>query len=519
MRLVQCGIPILNHYTLDAIENPRLQRLKMKVAPYIFTAVWRAGKQLCIPDALSRSPTSSPTPEDEEECTTSTAHVRRIVASTATSTDDQATGPIIEEDKSLQEIRTAASQDQDYSRLIHYVSNGFPTNRYDLHASALPYWKLRDNLYADGGLVLYGPRIVIPAALRRRTLDRLHDSHRGIEATRRRAMQTVFWPGINADIKSKVESCEAPLLPNSFSLVSNKNLTCVTTIHPGPSKVCQLNFFHVAGKSFLLLLIGFQAGLWCSCGRDTTIARVTRMFCVFFREVGVPLRLRTDGGPPFSSHDFKQFADRWGVHHITSPHYPQANGHAEAAVKAVKHLIIKTAPSGNIDCEAFDRGLLELRNTPNPAGRSPAQILYGHPLRTCVPAHPRSFTEEWQTETEDYDRRTAAQTDQAMSLYNSHARPLPKLTISQRVRIQDSTTLRWDKVGIVIGRGMSRKYEIRLPSGRVWLRNRRHLRPVANMSDDTSPQVPVSPCFGQEREPSFEPSNVPRHSPRLAQRN
>ncbi|XP_064091670.1 uncharacterized protein LOC135205251 [Macrobrachium nipponense] len=170
------------------------------------------------------------------------------------------------------------------------------------------------------------------------------------------------------------------------------------------------------------------------------------MFCVFFREVGVPLRLRTDGGPPFSSHDFKQFTDRWGVHHIiTSPHYPQANGHAEAAVKAVKHLIIKTAPSGNIDCEAFDRGLLELRNTPNPAGRSPAQILYGHPLRTCVPAHPRSFTEEWQTKTEDYDRRTAAKTDQAMSLYNSRARPLPKLTIGQRVRIQDSTTLRWGK--------------------------------------------------------------------------
>ncbi|XP_064096382.1 uncharacterized protein LOC135208177 [Macrobrachium nipponense] len=233
------------------------------------------------------------------------------------------------------------------------------------------------------------------------------------------------------------------------------------------------------------------------------------MFCVFFHEVGVPLRLRTDGGPPFSSHEFKQFVDHWEVHDIiTSPHYPQSNGHAEA----VKHLIIKTAPSGNIDCEAFDRGLLELWNTPNPAGHSPAQILYGHPLRTCVPVHPRSFTEEWQSKTEDYDRRTAAQTDQAMSLYNSHALPLPKLTIGQRVRIQDATMLRWDKVGIVMGCGMSRKYEVRLPCGRVWFRNRRHLRPVTNMSDDTSPQVPVSPCSGQEREPSSEPSNVPRHS-------
>ncbi|XP_064100745.1 uncharacterized protein K02A2.6-like [Macrobrachium nipponense] len=396
----------------------------MKVAPYLFTAVWRAGKQLCIPDALSRSPTSRPTPEDEEECTTSTAHVRRIVASTATSTDDQATGPIIEEDKSLQEIRTAASQDQDYCRLVHYVSNGFPTKTAMI--STLP---------PASRIGSCGTTFTRMETLHRRTLDRLHDSHRGIEATRRRARQTVFWPGINADIKSKVESCEAcqQLLP------SQQQEPYMCDDHPSrPFESVSADFFHLAGKSFLVIadrLSGWPVVV--PCGRDTTAARVTRMFCVFFREVGVSLRLRTDGGPPFSSHDFKQFVNRWGVHHIiTSPHYPQANGHAEAAVKAVKHLIIKTAPSGNIDCEAFDRGLLELRNTPNPAGRSPAQILYGHPLCTCVPAHPRSFTEEWQTKTEDYDRRTAAQTDQSHEPLQFSCPPLPKLTIGQRVRIQ-----------------------------------------------------------------------------------
>jgi len=65
---------------------------------------------------------------------------------------------------------------------------------------------------------------------------------------------------------------------------------------------------------------------------------------------------------------------------VTSPH-PQSNGHAEAAVKSLEHLILKTAPLGNIDCEDFDRGLLELRNIPNATGRSPAQILYGQPLQ------------------------------------------------------------------------------------------------------------------------------------------
>ncbi|XP_068246835.1 uncharacterized protein [Palaemon carinicauda] len=214
------------------------------------------------------------------------------------------------------------------------------------------------------------------------------------------------------------------------------------------------------------------------CGRDTTAARVTKIFCVFFCEVSIPLHLRTDGGPPFSSHNFKEFADRWGVYHIIpSPHYPQSNGQAETALKAVKHLILKTAPCGNID------------------------------------SHPRSFKEKGQPKTKDYDRQTAAQTNQAVTVYNSHACSLPKLTIGQRVRIQYSTTLRWDKVGIVMGRGMSRNYEVRLPGGCEWFINQRHLRPGAIIGDDISPQDPVSPCSGHEREPSSEPSNVPHHSP------
>ncbi|XP_037794124.1 uncharacterized protein LOC119589599 [Penaeus monodon] len=107
-----------------------------------------------------------------------------------------------------------------------------------------------------------------------------------------------------------------------------------------------------------------------------------------------------------SSGGFSIFLQRWGVRHVTSSsHYPQSNGHADAAVKKVKYLIMKTAPNGNIDCEEFDRGLLELRNAPNFTGRSPAQVLFGMPLRSCVPAHSSAFMKEWQTKAEDCDRR------------------------------------------------------------------------------------------------------------------
>jgi len=200
---------------------------------------------------------------------------------------------------------------------------------------------------------------------------------------------------------------------------------------------------------------------------------------------------------------------------VTSPH-PQSNGHAEAAVKSLEHLILKTAPLGNIDCEDFDRGLLELRNTPNTTGRSPAQILYGQPLQSCVPAHPQSFLMHWQEKTEDCDRHAAARAEAVKLQYDQHARPLPRLNVGQHVRIQDPASHRWDKVGVVMGCGRSRDYEIRLPSGRVWWRNRRFLRPVPPPGDDSLPHIPVDPCLDLEKQSTFgNPPAYPGRSQRL----
>ncbi|XP_069985567.1 uncharacterized protein [Penaeus vannamei] len=333
-------IPILNKYTLDTVENHCLQRLKGHISPYQFTT-------------------------DENLCNDAATHLRSIVTCNTIGT---VTDPKNEDaDRTLQELHEAASVDPEYARLKDCVSTGFPSNRYDLHKSLLPYWKIRDSLSADGELVL----------------------HRGVEATKRRARQTVFWPGIDADIKSTVEACQ----PCQVMQPSQQQEPMQNDDHPTrPFESVSADFFTVAGKPFLVIAVSL-AGL------------------------------------------------------SSSP----SNGHAEAAVKSTKYLIMKTAPSGNIDNEDFDRGLLELRNIPNATGRSPAQIFYGRPLRSCVPAHPESFLEEWQEKSEDCDRRAAAQAEQVRQRYDQHARSLPQLHVGQTVRIQDPTSLRWDKIGTVMG--------------------------------------------------------------------
>jgi hypothetical protein len=48
-------IPILNEYSLDKLDNPRLLRLRLKMARYNFTARWVPGNRNIEADALSRS--------------------------------------------------------------------------------------------------------------------------------------------------------------------------------------------------------------------------------------------------------------------------------------------------------------------------------------------------------------------------------------------------------------------------------------------------------------------------------
>ena len=46
------------------MENPRLQRLKIKLMAYNFTAEWLKGAKNEAPDTLSRNPVSDPQPHE-----------------------------------------------------------------------------------------------------------------------------------------------------------------------------------------------------------------------------------------------------------------------------------------------------------------------------------------------------------------------------------------------------------------------------------------------------------------------
>ena len=220
--------------------------------------------------------------------------------------------------------------------------------------------------------------------------------------------------------------------------------------------------------------------------RDPTAREVIQAVVHNFVELGVPMRFRSDNGPQFDAGVFQETLKRWGVAWGNStPHYPQSNSHAEAAVKAMKELVAKT---GDLSSEEFLAGLLEFRNTPHESGASPAQILFGHQLRSIIPAHRSSYAPKWKDVMMARERQAAAAAETKLR-YDVHTGPLSPLRIGTQVRIQDPDSKLWIHVGVIVAVGRYRSYRVKFASGSVLWRNRRFLRPLIPVEEEPTATI------------------------------
>ncbi|KAK3880187.1 hypothetical protein Pcinc_015318 [Petrolisthes cinctipes] len=327
-------------------------------------------------DALSRAPVQDPVECDDAggDPEIDPLHAAVISSLHATSEEGIRLAPL--KDQTLEKVCAAAERDTEYTVLKDIIINGFPEHRHELDHRLRAYWPVCSLLAADDDFIVYGPRLLIPLSLRRETLERLHDGHQGMERTKRRARQTIYLPGIDRDIENIVSGCSRcrPLLPSH----PNEPLWQDSNRPERVFESVSADYFHVAGQTYLVYIDRLSG--WphvTACPRHASADHLIRVLRSVFADTGVPVILRTDGGPQFTSSSVQRFLVRWGVEHrVSSPHNPRANGHAEAAVKAVKKLIMTTMERGQLDEDEFARGLLELRNTP--------KQMEGHQHRSCL---------------------------------------------------------------------------------------------------------------------------------------
>lgn len=193
--------------------------------------------------------------------------------------------------------------------------------------------------------------------------------YQGIEKCKRRARDSVFWPGLNRQIDHLVRGCETCL-----SLLPTKP-TEPMIIRALPTKPWQIvgsDLLQYANRHYIILAdyyLGWPEVYFLSSPSSKCVIDATKE-C--FARNGVAEEIVSDNGPQYSSRDYKQFSTEWEFKHTTSsPHYPKANGLAESMVKVVKTLIKKSCRSH----EDIQKGILVIRNTPLSCGKSPAELL------------------------------------------------------------------------------------------------------------------------------------------------
>ena len=163
--------------------------------------------------------------------------------------------------------------------------------------------------------------------------------------------------------------------------------------------------------------------------------------------------------------------------------------HAEAAVKGVKSLITKCSTSGELDTNEFTAGMLKFRNTPKAHGLSPAQIVFGHPIRSLVPAHRSAFARRWQKLDQTIEKMRK-QKDSAKRQYDKTSKPLKPIKPGEFVWLQSPKPLAWEK-GVVVQTGGLRRYLVRLDNGGTYWRNRKFIRPRARSETACPEEMPT----------------------------
>ncbi|XP_075534031.1 rho GTPase activating protein at 68F isoform X3 [Dermacentor variabilis] len=167
-------------------------------------------------------------------------------------------------------------------------------------------------------------------------LDELHLGHPGIVRSKELARSYVWWPSIDADLETKVRSCQA--------CQEQRNDPAKAPLHPWSWPTAPWRF-------------------------------------------GVLETVVSDNGPQLVSEDFKAFMRNVGARHVVSaPYHPSTNGLAERFVQTLKSALRKSSPGESIE-ETLHNFLLAYRNTPHPTtGEAPAYLLMGRRLHTRLDA-------------------------------------------------------------------------------------------------------------------------------------
>jgi len=467
-------VPLIASRDIDKVPA-RIQRLLLRLMPYRCVPEHIPGKSLVVADTLSRLPVSD-APDDVLALEVDAC--AQAVKSTWSVSSDK-----------LNQIRLATSDDLVLSRVLGYVTDGWPKYEQDISQEVKPYFTHSAHLSVIDGVLTFDDRIVIPKSMQPEILQRLHAGHWGISKTRSFAADTVWWIGMSRDIIDCIKRCEfcqihqsaqrhEPLLPSS--------------VPRGPWKRVGIDLCYFDRRNYVVAMDYFSKYIEIMEVHSQTTALVITKLKSIFARWGIPDNIVTDNGPCFASKEFTEFARFLNlIHTTTSPHHSQSNGQAESGVKIAKMILRQSDPF---------LAMLTYRATPtNATGMSPAQLIMGRRIATHLPILEKRLEPQWpdNNQVRSYQQQHK---ESYANVFNEHhgVRPLPCLKPSDTVRLKTDKDKTWSTPGTIVGASSTpRSFVVKTPDGSLLRRNRRHIQVVPELapvpSGNEKPALPSLP--------------------------
>ena len=189
---------------IPTLALARIQRWALTLATYQYKIVYKKGSEVSNADGLSRLPL----PAASQNTPVPSEHVLLL--------EHLSSGPI-----TATQIKIMTRQDKVLSKVLYFVQKGWPAT---VESALKSYASRKYELSSLDGCVLWGTRVVIPTAGRKRILDDLHETHQGASRMKARAQMVVWWPGLDKSIEEMVSNCP--------SCQSSRPLPPAAPLHP-----------------------------------------------------------------------------------------------------------------------------------------------------------------------------------------------------------------------------------------------------------------------------------------------
>ena len=288
-----------DHKPLIAIQkklintaSKRLQRMMLRLQRFDLNLTYKLCKEMYIADALSRA-----LPKQSK------------ISSTSHFCNDVETVNFVEDlpisDSTLAKFQVETAKDESLQVLSQVIRAGWPTKTSMVPISAQPFFKYRDEMTLQNGLIFKGTKIVVPESLQRCMLEETHKSHQGLQACLRRAREVFFWPRMSAQLKDLIDKCSI------CQSVKPEQASEPLQPHPVPDRPWQrvaTDLFTFENRNYLVLVDYYSNFIELDYLSDTSSQTVIHKLKMHFARHGVPDYVVSDNGLQYTSSEFRRFA-------------------------------------------------------------------------------------------------------------------------------------------------------------------------------------------------------------------